>query len=402
MHISSTNYTSTTPIMSWCSFKIKPRTERVKNGYAPLVLQLFIQKKKVVIDLGAQVQPHTWDKTKMECKGRAEEAQRINILVENIKASIHNIQLDHRLQNRTLTAESFKESFLNRSSRADFVEFWQKKLQERYQSGEITHSSYCAQKAVYSKFRGQYKSLAFAEFNLQTLENYHKFLRGHYKKINPNVQHQNSIHGQFKVIKTYARLAEKSGIKFDNPFLKFKVKPGSGRIIYLSETELKIMLNAWQNKVLNPSDHYALTVFIFSCYSSLRISDIKQLHAGQIINNQIILQPQKTRRQNKTIVIPLNNISRKILANQPGQYYFNKMSEQKINIHLKTVAAILGIKKNITMHVGRHTFATEFLRRGGQIHVLQKIMGHADIKTTMVYTHLDAAHLAAQMQIMDD
>jgi site-specific recombinase XerD len=54
------------------------------------------------------------------------------------------------------------------------------------------------------------------------------------------------------------------------------------------------------------------------------------------------------------------------------------------------------------MHVGRHTFASEFLRRGGQLHVLKDLMGHSDIKTTMVYVHLDTTHARSQMNLMDD
>ena len=57
---------------------------------------------------------------------------------------------------------------------------------------------------------------------------------------------------------------------------------------------------------------------------------------------------------------------------------------------MKDIAIASGIRKNLTMHVARHTFATEYLRRGGHVHVLKELMGHSKINTTMIYVHVDS------------
>ena len=57
---------------------------------------------------------------------------------------------------------------------------------------------------------------------------------------------------------------------------------------------------------------------------------------------------------------------------------------------MKDIAIACGIRKNLTMHVARHTFATEYLRNGGHVHVLQQLMGHSKITTTMIYVHVDS------------
>ena len=59
-----------------------------------------------------------------------------------------------------------------------------------------------------------------------------------------------------------------------------------------------------------------------------------------------------------------------------------------MNIHLKEIAKIAEIDKAITHKVGRHTFATIFLKRTKDLATLKEIMGHSDIKETLVYAHV--------------
>jgi site-specific recombinase XerD len=63
--------------------------------------------------------------------------------------------------------------------------------------------------------------------------------------------------------------------------------------------------------------------------------------------------------------------------------------------------ALIQSNKRITFHCARHTFATNFLRFDGRIEVLQKIMGHSKIETTMIYVHMSKAEIVKQMETMD-
>ena len=59
---------------------------------------------------------------------------------------------------------------------------------------------------------------------------------------------------------------------------------------------------------------------------------------------------------------------------------------QQYNMRLKALAAICGLKRGLSSHVARHTFATTItLSQGVPMHVLQKMMGHTNIKTTQIY-----------------
>ena len=55
---------------------------------------------------------------------------------------------------------------------------------------------------------------------------------------------------------------------------------------------------------------------------------------------------------------------------------------------VKRYAAKAGINKNVSPHTLRHTFATDLYRETGKIRLVQKVLGHADLSTTMIYTHI--------------
>ncbi|MFK8288445.1 tyrosine-type recombinase/integrase [Capnocytophaga canimorsus] len=64
------------------------------------------------------------------------------------------------------------------------------------------------------------------------------------------------------------------------------------------------------------------------------------------------------------------------------------MSDQKMNDYIREAVNFVGIRKRVSFHTARHTFATNFLRKGGKVEDLQKLLDHSDISTTMIYVHI--------------
>ena len=77
--------------------------------------------------------------------------------------------------------------------------------------------------------------------------------------------------------------------------------------------------------------------------------------------------------------------------------YGRGLSRQMIFTILKNAATRAGIKKKISPHTFRHSFATHLIEHGADLRAVQEMLGHAQITTTEIYTHLDRRYLQDQM-----
>lgn len=87
----------------------------------------------------------------------------------------------------------------------------------------------------------------------------------------------------------------------------------------------------------------------------------------------------------------------------PGDRVFPLMSNQKVNDYLKEIAGICGIEQRVTFHTGRHTFATTItLENGVPLETVQKMLGHADIRTTQLYAKITKKKIKNDMEAIND
>ena len=131
------------------------------------------------------------------------------------------------------------------------------------------------------------------------------------------------------------------------------------------------------------------TAFLFGCFCGLRISDLKKLTWDEIHDGKIEYKQKKT---SKVEYMPLGKQAIKMLSEMPHHETSNLVfwnlpnpSSGYINHQLRTWAANAGVKKHISFHVSRHSFATLFLTSGGDIYTLSKMLGHSSVEITSVY-----------------
>ena len=116
----------------------------------------------------------------------------------------------------------------------------------------------------------------------------------------------------------------------------------------------------------------------------MRISDIQKISRNEILADKFHFSSIKT---DKKQFMRLNPEARKMVEYRKELFQY-RLSDQKINFHLKDIAEKCKVYKNITMHVGRHTFATTFMRNNGDVYRLKTLLGHAKIEHTQKYVHL--------------
>ena len=174
------------------------------------------------------------------------------------------------------------------------------------------------------------------------------------------------------------------------PFRKYKIKQEKGRKEFLTPDELKRLENLDVDKKLR----HVLDAFLFCCYTGLRYSDFCQLTPENIIrvNGKRWLY-FKSVKTDVEIRLPLHLLfegkALAVLERYDIVTDFAKIGpNSEANKYLAQLAALARIRKHITYHTARHTCATLLVHQGVPITTVQKLLGHASVRTTEVYSEV--------------
>lgn len=359
------------------------------DGTSALYLQIFLNKEKKKIPCNISVKSSEFDKIKQRVKSKNPMHKDFNLIIEKMLADINKIEVNYRLSNLTLNLSNLLNEFDNPTSRIDFIKFWE---DEMIRQKEILKTdTYRQQMTMLNKTKAFKSPLFFYEIN----ENYIQDLKVHCKKILKN--NDNTISSLLKSFKKYLHIANKKGIVTPVSFDDIKNKSFKGNRTFLSPDEIRSLNKYWESEFVNETHKNILSMFLFSCFTGLRISDVTNLTDDNIIENTLAFTAVKTSKFQR---ISLNDSAKKYL--DPKLIFKAAYTGEYINRELKNIAKICGIRKVITYHVARHTFATNFLICGGRVENLQKILGHSKITDTMIYVHIVESITDIQIHNMDE
>lgn len=139
-------------------------------------------------------------------------------------------------------------------------------------------------------------------------------------------------------------------------------------------------------------------IFIFCCYTGLAYADVYKLKRSEIVDGVdrekwLSIKRQKTDTPSRISILPMAQI---VLDKYTGfaeciakDRLLPVLSNQKMNSYLKEIGDVCRIKKVITFHLARHSFATTVtLNNGVPIENVSKMLGHRNIKTTQQYAKI--------------
>ena len=148
-----------------------------------------------------------------------------------------------------------------------------------------------------------------------------------------------------------------------------------------------------------------LRYFLFSCFTGLRYSDIKELKGkhlsvSKLSGREIVILQKRQHKTKEVVKVPLAEPARALLPEliHPEQPVFQVRTGQVTNRRLKEIMRLAGIDKNITFHSARHTFATLASAVGISGAYLSKLIGHTDLRTTMLYIGSNEALLSNEIE----
>lgn len=290
------------------------------------------------------------------------------------------IDIEKELLEFNLTGEdgAMKIKAVNLSF-AEYAKGVVKKMASTQAKVTITHK-----KSYLNKFIGFAPRIKLKDVNAEVLRKFEDYC----KHIGNN---NNTVWSGTKFIKTINNYAVTTDKLFTAPVhAGFKGTKYIAPIrITLTPAEIdriELFANDINNapKLLNTANW-----FLFSCYCGLRYGDMSRF--VDFNNDKILIQTGKT---NDIVSI----YATKKLIEIRTRISTGIFSNVNTNDYLKIIAVACKINKKVTFHLARHTFAVQFLERGGSMEGLSKTLGHSTIKTTEIYGKISTKRADAEMK----
>lgn len=361
---------------------IQNKQRLTKQGNAPLYITFYIGREKLMLPCKVSVPVAKFDEKSGVLKGNSKEAKDINLIVNNQKARVNDILVKFRLRNQELTKDIFMREYNNPSDYKtfhDFVKEYMKVYSRRIEMGTFKHHLSCMK-----KFKAYNELLQFRELTPDYLIYMKKELG------NTEITAQRNM----STIKIYVTAAYRKGYLEENPFQDFHIKRIKSDVDYLTEEELMQFVQLYYQRTLPDKLQLTLAFFLFMCFTSMHITDARMFCIKQVNNDVLTYYRVKNRNcKPEPIKIPMPVPAEKLLeewaeGREEGRLFRNVQCDQVVNRQLKAIAKELGINKKISAKTGRHTFATIYLRKTKDLSSLQKLLGHSNIRETMIYAHV--------------
>jgi site-specific recombinase XerD len=363
---------------------------------SPLFLRISVNGKRVEIALKRTISPDLWDNKRQCVKGRSLEAQSINEQIRVFKRRAHDIYVSFLEKDEFVSAEKLKNLFLGvNTGRKTLVQAFSYHNEKMYaQVGKEyalgTYKRYETCLKLIKEFLSNYlkkDDIYLEDINLQFVTEFDYYLR-----VNRNCNNNTTVK-YLKNFKKIINLSRSLDWLSHDPFLNYKVKLDTVNREILTQHEIELMFDkCFSIKRLEEIKD----IFLFCCFTGLAYSDVKKLTQENVFkgidgNNWIHVHRTKTNVPSRIPILP---IARSILEKYESypQCNINKTllpvpSNQKFNAYLKEIADCVGINKNLTTHIARHTFATTItLNNKVPIESVSKMLGHRSIKTTEHYS----------------
>lgn len=374
------------------------RKRNIKSDSYPIIVRVIHNRKsKEQVLLDIKVKDNQWDKKNQLLKSTYPQANYYNKKLIKYKQNLSTRLVELDQQGVEFTAQEVLDG-LNTSKKTvnpDVASFIYDYIEAN--PDNLTHQTLKYYKSSANKWKELYPNLSLHKVTESHVNEFRKYLHDKDYKVN-------TIHNRLKVIKKIFKHAKSKGLIDNDPTVDIKNKREDGERVFLTMDELSLLENY---KPKNKTEEVSRDIFLFECYTGLRISDICTLKKEEVLEENGSLRLRKklgktkeylsmklskkaTSLFNKYVIESDNEFVFPLLKTQQGTIKYNEYSAISsrtalINKTLKLIAKEVGIQKNISTHIGRHTFSVNSITMGGDIYVLSKILGHTSIKTTEIY-----------------
>ena len=389
---------------------ILKKGRNTENSRTPLYLRVNINSTIFEMSTKLKLQPENWDSKRQFIKGKTEEVKTQNMYLSDLKAKVHR-EFNLLYENKEkFTINELKSALLGKKPNAKtLIEVFEEnnKLMQKESGHKYVENTVERYEISISRLKEFLKAdiagetILIEDIDFKFMMRYENFLTTKY-----HCSH-NTTMKYLKHLKKVINQAIKFGYLKSNPFTGYVTAYKETNRGYLTNDELDTLKSKTfrLQRLTETRD-----IFLFTCYTGISYSDLKKLSNNNI---QTMADGQKIiiLERNKTGIraaVPVLNEAQEIINKYKEhpvciakKILLPIISNQKLNFYLQEIAELCEINTHITMHLGRHTFATTVtLSNGVPLETVQKMLGHKYIQTTLIYGKVIDTKIADDMKVL--
>lgn len=373
-----------------------------KNGTVAVNIYVYRSAtERKYYDTGINIKPSEFDSRTNRIRAGVPNQTELN---ERINAMIERYQR-HELQHIN-SGKPFVLSMLDNAQKSDvqnsFNAFMQREIENARGKEESTKQS---ERTALRHLNSFNPCISMDEIKPQLIRDFMAHL---YSK---NLA-ANSVGKYLRKVKRFINIAKEHEIISEavNPFRGVTIPSEDIELRYLKPDQFQRL----QELDLSEKEHLhlqkTLDMYLFSCYSGLRYSDMQGLKHGDVVTDgndtDIYYQQKKTKDANSVPISEMFEgkglvILRKYMTEGASETakIFPRMTGQALNRALKDIAVLANIENiNLTYHTSRHTFGTELTTKQVPTSLIQNVMGHSKIESTLQYAKATKPAIKAAMK----
>ena len=388
----------------------KPQTDRAEY---PIFARISVAGQATEFKIGRTVDPDNWDSKKHLCRGRTRRDLELNKYLELVRSKLCDIHNELIRDNKRVNPAILKSLFLGNGEKEKMmVEVFREaneKRKEEYERGDIVKPTYqrwtrCADYLEeFFRLNRNTPDIPIKDVTSGILDDFQHFLR--MKKNCAN----NAAVRYLRCVKNVMQYALAHKWITHDPFIGKKYQRTYNVRQFLLEGELKAIM-ALDLKEITRLEIVRDT-FVFCCFTGLAFCDVKALMQTDIQqdeNGNTWIRKARA-KTGEMCIIPMLDIPRQLIEKYSKHptvtgtgVVLPVITNQKMNAYLKEIADLAKLKKHLTTHIARHTFASMSLCNNVSIEVICKMLGHSDIKTTQIYAKMQDQAVYDGMATMRD
>ena len=375
-------------------FYIK-KDRRVKSAPAKIFLRITVNGKRAEHSIKRSVLPERWDSDLGYVKGNKGDAREVNLMIDNLRIKVRQIHNKLIEQDRKISSLLIK-NILNGEDedQKSLIEVFEyhNQIVKNMIGIDYAFATYVRYETTIKHIK-KFINISYNTDDLKLKKLNYQFITSfeYYLKTERKCNHNSAVK-YIKNVRKVVNLAVKNEWIDKDPFAKYSSKLKEVKKEFLTMEELQTI---YLKEFDIPRLDQVKDTFIFSCYTGLAYIDVLKLTIDNISKNLdgrlwLFVDRKKTGNPSNVPLLPTAlDIIKKyepMMEKLGNGKLLPVLSNQKSNTYLKEIADVCGVKKNMTFHMARHTFATTVtLTNGVPMESVSSMLGHKNLKTTQIY-----------------